>query len=773
MPSLCFTVFSAAFTLLIFEISLVRVFSIAFSYHYASLIVSLSMLGIVFGALLAHRKIEQGCASPAGLDVVRLALAAAYTAPPLIGLLVPFDYYRMIWEPRQALYLLCHLLVVTLPFLLYAMIFTWALAAARGRTEVLYAADLAGAGLGGLAALGLLNLLPAGRAAPFLSAVLFASLIPRTGRPAVRTVAVLGFLSTGAVAALNLLPAAMSPYKPLMQALKEDRSHLVETVQTAHSRLDLFENPRMRTAPGLSLGFAGAVPSGLGLALDGDVAGVLLDPAGVAGYTFLDNVPACLPFLLANRRTVVVAGLRNSSEILLPYRYGASKVHIVENDRSIIAMAQKRYGAESPYRRDLQPVFLRRFLETTTERFDLILLARTGYFPSAAFGLQEDYDVTVEAIGQMLNRMNDGGALLLQTFLLPPPRHEIRLFNNIVTALRKGRFGPPQDHLLAYRTWDTISFLVTPSPITEGERRTAEAFLNDNGFDLLFPRRDGAKPFITGTDYEAVFSAAVDPSVGVHRQAAYLFDVRTTTDDRPFFHYFLKATRIPEVLRLAGGKWLYFLYEGMALPFLLPLLAAMALVPVAATFTATGGPFSGPTSRARLWGYFSAIGIAFMFVEISFIHRAVLSFGNPLTAFAAVIVTLLVSSGAGSLISTGLSGRSLKLVMWSAPFLLPLYAVFFPPGTAPIPVLAVLVPVGFAMGCFFPRGMKVLCVNNGSIMAIAYAVNGAASVLAPIVASLTALQTGHRFLLVAAAFLYTCALLLLGPTCHGYKGNGA
>ena len=64
----------------------------------------------------------------------------------------------------------------------------------------------------------------------------------------------------------------ISPYKGLMQALKDDDARHITTIYSSHSRLDLFENPRMKFAPGLSLAYTGQVPKGMGISLDGDIA---------------------------------------------------------------------------------------------------------------------------------------------------------------------------------------------------------------------------------------------------------------------------------------------------------------------------------------------------------------------------------------------------------------------------------------------------------------------------------------------------------------------
>ena len=88
----------------------------------------------------------------------------------------------------------------------------------------------------------------------------------------------------------------------------------------------------------------------------------------------------------------------------------------------------------------------------------LIFVSRTGFYPSGSFGLQEDYDLTVEAIETYLARLKDGGILFIQMFLLPPPRYELRLVKNIRAALKKTGIQEIHKHLIIYRSWDTVNF---------------------------------------------------------------------------------------------------------------------------------------------------------------------------------------------------------------------------------------------------------------------------------------------------------------------------
>src|SRR5262249_27591204 len=58
-----------------------------------------------------------------------------------------------------------------------------------------------------------------------------------------------------------------------------------------------------------------------------------------------------------------------------------------------------------------------------------------------------------------------------------------------------------------------------------------------------------------------------------------------------------------------------------------------------------------------LLGFFLAIGLGFMFVEIAEMQRLMVLLGKPTYALSVVLFTLLAGSGAGSLASGRLTGR--------------------------------------------------------------------------------------------------------------------
>ncbi len=102
-------VFFCSLTTLSFEILLIRIFSIRLSYHYASLIISLSMTGLVIGGLIVYfgQRRRHFSSFPSSRILHYFAAALTVSCPAVFILLsvIPLDHVRMLWEKIQVVYL--------------------------------------------------------------------------------------------------------------------------------------------------------------------------------------------------------------------------------------------------------------------------------------------------------------------------------------------------------------------------------------------------------------------------------------------------------------------------------------------------------------------------------------------------------------------------------------------------------------------------------------------------------------------------------------------
>jgi len=763
-------VFFCSLITLSFEILLIRIFSIRLSYHYASLVISLSMTGLVIGGLVVYFK-QRGQHFPNSqssriLHYFAAALAVSCPAVFILLSVIPLDHVRMLWEKIQVVYLIVFILLCAIPFFLYGVFISSVLSVWHDKANRVYANDLMGGATGLLLVVMLMNMIKMEYVLVILTVATGSLILSGLEKTFFRILTGSVLLGLCLFIVLDASSFKISPYKGLAQALNDDGTRHITTIYTSHSRLDFFESPRMKFAPGLSLAFTGHIPKGLGMALDGEIVGVVMDRKELKQCDFLSYMPSALPYILIQPKNVVIIGARNSIDLWQPSYFGVSRVSIAEHDASVIKVLTSQHESFGPIQ---MPVFFgsgRNLLSNLSQDLDLILLSRTGFFPTGNFGLQEDYDLTVEAITTYMKRLQGNGILFIQMFLLPPPRLELRLANNIKAALKKTGTQEPNKRLLIYRSWDTVNFLVKKDGFSEADFSKVSQFLESRQFDLLYPDVVGHEKFITGLDYFHLFRRILTDKSSSEFNSSYTFDIRETTDDRPFFHYFLKLSNAIDIYELSGRKWAYFLHEGMFPPFILLFLLCIAICIFGATFFLSRNLVSQlETRNPRLITgslvYFTLIGFAFMFVEVFFIHRLILPFGSPMKAFSLTLVTILISAGFGSLTTGWLVWKKMMWIISFAPFFI--IANYFVFDMADENVLSafLVVPIGMVLGFFFPAGLRFLVSYETGVVPLAYATNGAASIIAPSLASLVAVSYGCNVLLILAAMLYALAIAIM------------
>ncbi len=232
-------------------------------------------------------------------------------------------------------------------------------------------------------------------------------------------------------------------------------------------------------------------------------------------------------------------------------------------------------------------------------------------------------------------------------------------------------------------------------------------------------------------------------------------------------------------LRAQGGL-IYI--DGGYLVSLLALLQAVAAAIILILLPLSALVRERRRSEAAAWWriafYFLFLGLAFLLVEIGFIHRFSLFLGHPLSAIAVTLTSFLVSAGVGS----GMSGRFAKhwpkaaiplavaaIVALGTAYVLvlpPLFAaVLGLPLAAKIVIAACLIaPLGFMMGLPFPLGLSRLAIEAPDLVPWAWGINGCASVVAAVLASLVAMEVGFAAVLALALGLYAAAALVFRPT---------
>jgi hypothetical protein len=243
-----------------------------------------------------------------------------------------------------------------------------------------------------------------------------------------------------------------------------------------------------------------------------------------------------------------------------------------------------------------------------------------------------------------------------------------------------------------------------------------------------------------------------------------MFDIDPPSDDRPFFHQFLRWEFLPDYLGLLGTGRLPFLEAGyfivlVTLGIVIVLAFVMIIVPL------RGLPRGSWPGRAAV--YFACLGVGYMLVEIVLMQRLVLPLGEPVTAAAAVLGSMLVGSGLGSLVSARFKPAP-SVIRWMclcvAVALALTLLVDFPHLLLAMPspfrlvlLCLTVVPPGFVMGMPFPAGLRVLGSAAPEGLPWAWGINGYASVVGSALAPVLAVEAGFTAVFVTASASYVIA----------------
>lgn len=787
-------IFGISLATLAFEIILTRVFAVAQWYHFAFLSVSVALLGFgASGSLLAL--LAPGLA---GARWRKLLLICAFLFPAsilgsyLLANYSPFDSYRIAWEPVQFLYLAGYYLALTCPFFLSGLIVGASLSLEPSRAHAVYASNLLGSAAGGAAAWGFLPLL-GGSGAVVAAAICglagaMAFTWPDLKQSWTRTlpgVSALALAMLGICAALRpaFLEIRMSPYKPLSQALRVPGARLTFTGWNAFSRVDVVESPTIRSAPGQSLTYPGALPPQAGLLVDGDNLQPITRRQATERLDFTAYLPMAAPYRLIPGGKALVIGPGGGLEVLVALEGGARAVTAVEANPLVAHVLRDIYGEYNGHLYDDPRVRLameegRTYLRRSRETFDIIHLALSDtYRPvtSGAYSLTESYLYTQEAFVEALRHLAPQGILAATRWLQYPPSEGLRLGALAVESLAALGIESPATHLLAFRSWSTLTVLAKRQPFSADEVARLRAFCTEKQFDLVhYPEmtRDEANRhhvYATPIYYDAFHALlTADDRRDFYRDYAY--DISPPTDNRPFFFHFFKWQQVPSALRLLGKTWQPFGGSGYLMLLLLLALAAIASALLILLPLWARGRVSDLPRRGRAFVYFAGLGLGYLFVELPLVQRFILFLGQPTYAFTAVLSALLLFSGVGSSLAPRIPQRIglpalVSLALLYPAFLPHLFNVFLPyPLAARLLVTAVaLAPLGLLMGLPFAQGLRVASQLSPQLIPWAWGINGCASVVASILATLLALSWGFTAVLAAGAAAYALACVAFWP----------
>ncbi len=826
-----FSVALLAGSIIAYEITLVRLFSIAQWHHFAHMIISLALLG--FGAsgtaisltqrwLIGIRSKSDGVGQRFHntYAICGLAYSIGVVGCFVLHQYVPFNPQMLVWQPSQALSIFALYLILSLPFFFGAACIGLALLQFAENVNRLYFFDLFGSGIGALGVIVTMYLIPPAQHLTLISAVGFgAVLIANWGSWNAwrwrRIVLITGCAATFVGYLLfNPVTIKISPYKGLSSTLNFPDAQILNERHSPLGVLHVVRSDLIRAVPGLSLNTQYPVQPQLGIFTDADAMTAITDFKGdLSKVGYLGDTTSALAYHLIESPHVLVLGAGGGGDVLSALYHSAASVDAVELNPQVlelVAKAQKDfaghiYAPDSPYPVQVHVAEARGFVRGTPKRYDLIQIALLDSVSASAAGthaLSESYLYTVEAFTDLYQHLTPGGIISITRWLKTPPRDMIRLFATIAEALDHIDGVAPAQQLAMIRGWRTGTLLIKKGTFHSADRAAIQDFCRERSFDVVYyPQMGEAEANRYNQLAEPVYFQAAQAILSNDRKQfyeAYPFNIRPTTDNRPYFFQFLRFDSLVQMIRTVGRSAIPFIEWGYLLLIATLIQAAVAglvliLIPIlflkqdAALATAHNSHFTvlfrlsrcnrGESGTWRVLIYFLSLGVGFMFIEMSFIQKFLLLLANPTYAVAVVLCAFLLFAGLGSLCSLKLGtvvklrqpppviaiGMLSVIALVYLQLLPPIFHRFLASSDAvKIAVsIGLIAPLAFFMGMPFPLGIDWLQRQHPHLIAWAWGINGYASVVSAILATCLAITFGFNIVILLAVGVY-----LIGGCVH-------
>src|SRR5579871_1549591 len=673
------------------------------------------------------------------------------------------------------------------------------LALTNEKIASVYAADLVGAGAGALVILFamfwvhpfylLCTLIPFWIVASLLA-------LPRArfqAKPWVYWIAAALVLIGGEFGAVRWNKARFCQYKMITPALNVADAYVRKRIYSPWGYYMVLDNFTERLDIDLSNNYVllkvDGPPRAFGLYLDGNRIDCLPRTAK-NDLTYDKAALDIFPYVLKPGSRSLLVGSRGGFRVGEAMDYKASEVVALETDPNLVGLLQGTLADnEKRWLKNKAVTLLRQppesYLASSKKGFDIIDV-------SSEFLDQADankYAFTKEAFQRYYQALNAGGVVSLPVNMREFTVYALKLLETAREALDDLGIKDPNTHLVFYRSAWNARLLVAKDPWTDDQIKALKDFCDQRSFDISY--YPGIKPgeseifndlppTVWGVDDvtapKDVSDALMDDSLkllspqGDNFLKYHFFNLRPSTQDRPFFYSVLRLSRLQEIIQNISQIPREEIGYLINLAVLLQSLAWALLVLILPWLRPHRAQFPILQVFKSLL-FFSCLGLGFLFVEIFLIEKGAYLLGDRTYSFSVILAAMLVFTGLGSWLSSlylkapreglrlaavvlgvwlvityfFLNGILGSLLSWSL-FAKCFFLIFWSALAS--------VPLGF----FFPLGLSRLPRESG-LIPWAWALNGAFSVVATPLANLLAVTEGFHVLVLAGLLLYALAFL--------------
>lgn len=787
--------FVVAFVTLFVQVLIHRLVSVKLVSNFAFFVISLTMLGFAVSGILLTGRLDRLLQR---LDDVLVVSAACFSFSLLLASALfcraPLaeSWLRAAWATSRTTllatvaYALPLALLFAVPFVFCGVMLGLLLSAPRVDARRVYGFDLAGSALGAMAVIPASSALGAEKGLLAASALLvgasWALASPRGRATRVLAMAALAGVALAWAGSSRVFAMRYTPHSWLDAAQDPGSGVVLEDVDwDPVARVETFriEPPDPRALPWPSL--VGSNPrftARYRRVFTQNNTAFTYAPAYAGGDDPLTGIEetiyaAAYSAISEPNPAVLVIGVGGGLDLMSALHAGAREVVGVEVNGAMLRAVRENLAEYSRgWVRDPRVRLVhdegRAYLERSRRSFDVIQLSgvdSAAGTAAAAHVFSENYLYTAEAFDALLAHLSRDGVLCMMRTEYAPPREMLRALVTALGALRRAGAANPASHVLVAGSSDglLVALLVKRTPFTREERGRFSAWAGGSAWLRLLASEE------TNGRRSNVFELVLSldrPQWLAEFVRRYPFDIRPSTDDRPFFFrhsYWWHLFSSAPVVRSSVPVMELML---IALVFLLGgAVTACVYLPLR-VFSSAG--LAGP--QAGRWGvFFGSIGLGYLFVEMALLQRFGLFLGHPNLSLSVVLGSLLLATGVGALVSR----RALAVLgqpryatyLLAAAVLVEDLLVFphlgrlthLPFGLRVAVVSALVAPIGMILGFFFPTGLERIKSRASGFVPWAWGLNGIFSVVAPVLGVAAAMTWGGRALLLGAIPFYLAA----------------
>lgn len=764
-PLLYLAVAVTTLATLLLELSLTRIFSVVFYYHFAFLAISIALFGLGVGGVLSYvvagwrgnlfKKL--GLVSLANAGLVLFSIVFVLTRGADISTLELGIIY----------------FVDALPFLGSGIIVSLVISETIDRVDRVYFFDLIGAAVGCLLLVLLLNTF-GGPNTVLSVAVMFCAAAAIWFNLAGYPVGRIASVAIGL--AFTLLIIANTKFNMIEIKYAKGQKLLQET------KVKWNSISRIALAPERDSG----APM---IFIDADAS------TGIANFDFEHLTPdnlkdllhqgPSIPYNLRPGAKTLIIGPGGGWDVSRALASGSHDVTGVEINPIIATYIMREKYPQLSRNLYLRPdVHInvedgRSYVRRSDQKFQVIQATLVDTWASTAagaFALSENNLYTTDAFRDYLSHLTGDGLLTFTRWGFDPPRESLRLISLAMAALDQigekeawrhvlvGREGTKAE-LKGWGAKDTVT--ISRKPLSDADIAKALQAFKEARMEAVY---------VPGGSNKTPFSELLLSKSPAEFQRNYAFNISPVDDNQPFFFYTVQPRDLAAFLTSTGSKSAD-LKVNVAVPKLfasltVSLVAVLIILILPPLVLGTKLP-TDASVRGFLF-YFLAIGVGYILIEVALIQKFVLFLGHPTYALTVVIFSMLVSSGFGSFVSRRIvadKNSRLILVLAGVAATVAVLAMLVTPlltGGVGLPLavkilltVAMLAPAGFVMGIPFPTGLRLLEARHEPSVRWAWSINAAASVLGSVGALVLALYLGLVQTLLAGGGLYLVALVII------------